>query len=232
MRLYEAIPFTSNKKESLMNLLTALLDQCKNPRGRFGRFLAMAMNYGHSGLTRWGLSFIDITSDIDILDIGCGGGKTVKQLAAIATEGNVVGIDHSPDAVEVAGKKNRALINEGRVEIIQEAVSSMRFSDGAFGLITAFESHYFWPDFRNDLKEVHRVIRQNGQILIAGAVYKNKKYDRRNQRFVNAIGMTYLSIEELKDILKGAGFSEFDALEEKNKGWFAVKCEKQEWTAG
>ena len=185
------------------------------------------MNFGHSGLTKWGLGFIDIPSDSDALDIGCGGGRTVARLARIVTDGRVFGIDYSPDAVVVARKKNRALINEGRVEIFQEAVSSMRFSDGAFGLITAFETHYFWPDFRNDLKEVHRVTKQNGQLLIVGAVYKNKKYDRRNRRIVDAIGMTYLSIEELREILKGVGYSEFDALEKKNKGWFAVKCKKQ-----
>jgi SAM-dependent methyltransferase len=211
-----------------MSLLRRMLSQCKKPRGRFGRFLARGMNFGHSGLTRWGLGFIDIARDIDVLDIGCGGGKTVERLSEIATDGNVVGIDYSPDAVAVARKKNRALINEGRVEIFQEAVSSMRFSDGAFGLVTAFESHYFWPDFRNDLKEVHRVTKQNGQLLIVGAVYKNKKYDRRNQRIVDAIGMTYLSIEEFREVLESVGYSEFDAREEKKKGWFALKCRKQE----
>jgi SAM-dependent methyltransferase len=211
-----------------MSLLKRMLSQCKKPNGRFGRFLARGMNFGHFGLTRWGLGFIDVASDIDALDIGCGGGRTVERLAGIVTDGKVIGIDYSPDAVVVARKKNRALINEGRVEIFQEAVSSMRFSNGAFGLITAFESHYFWPDFRNDLKEVHRVTKQNGQLLIVGAVYKNKKYGRRNQRIVDAIGMTYLSIEEFREILEGIGYSQFDALEEKNKGWFAVKCKKQE----
>ncbi len=211
-----------------MSFLKRILGQCKKPSGRLGRFLARGMNVGHSGLTKWGLGFIDIASDIDALDIGCGGGKTVKRLAGIATNGKVVGIDYSPDAVAVARKNNRALINEGRVEIIQEAVSSMRFSDGAFGLITAFESHYFWPDFRNDLTEVHRVTKINGQLLIVGAVYKNQKYDRRNKRFVNAIGMTYLSIDEFRDIVEGVGYSEFDAFEDKNKGWLAVKCKKQD----
>ncbi len=211
-----------------MSLLKRMLSQCKKPSGRFGRFLARGMNFGHSGLTRWGLGFIDIASDIDVLDIGCGGGRTVERLAGIATDGKVVGIDYSPDAVAVAIKKNRALINEGRVEIFQEAVSSMRFNDGAFGLITAFESHYFWPDFRNDLKEVYRVTRQNGQLLIVGALYKNEKFARRNQRIVDTIGMTYLSIEEFQEELEGVGYSQFDALEEKNKGWFAVKCKKQE----
>jgi len=211
-----------------MSLLKRMLGQCKKPSGRFGQFLAIGMNFGHSGLTRWGLGYIDIASDIDALDIGCGGGQTVKRLSGIATDGKVVGIDYSPDAVVVAKKNNRALINEERVEIFQEAVSSMRFSDGAFGLITAFESHYFWPDFRNDLNEVNRVTKKNGQLLIAGTVYKNKKYDRRNRRFVDAIGMAYLSIEEFRDILEGVGYAKFDALENKNKGWFAVKCKKQE----
>ena len=211
-----------------MSLLKGILSQCKKPTGRFGRFLARGMNVGHSGLTKWGLGFIHIASDTDALDIGCGGGRTVERLAGIATDGKIVGIDYSPDAVAVARKKNRALVNEGRVEIFQEAVSSMRFSDGAFGLVTAFESHYFWPDLRNDLKEVHRVTKRNGQLLIVGAVYKNTKYDRRNQRIVDAIGMTYLSIEEFREVLEGVGYSQFDALEEKNKGWFAVKCKKQE----
>jgi SAM-dependent methyltransferase len=211
-----------------MGLFERMLGQCKKPRGRFGRCLASGMNFGHSGLTRWGLGFIDILSNIDALDIGCGGGRTVERLAGIATDGKVVGIDYSPDAVAVARKINRALICEGRVEIFQEAVSSMRFSNGAFDLITAFETHYFWPDFRNDLKEVHRVTKHNGQLLIVGAANKIKKYRRRNQRIVNAIGMTNLSIEELREVLEGVGYSEFDALEEKNKGWVAVKCKKQE----
>jgi len=216
----------SDRKESLMSLLKRILGQCKKPSGRFGKFLAKGMNYGHSGLTRWGLGFIDIASDIDVLDIGCGGGKTVERLAKATTGGKVVGIDYSPDAAVVARKKNRALIREGRVEISQDAVSSMRFSDNVFGLVTAFESHYFWPDFRNDLKEVHRVMKPNGQLLIVGALYKNRKFDRRNQRFVNAVGMTYLCIEEFKDILEGVGYSDFAALEKKDKGWFAVKCKK------
>jgi len=40
--------------------------------------------------------------------------------------------------------------------------------------------------------------------------------------------MTYLSIKEFREVLEGVGYSQFGALEEKNKGWFAVKCKKQE----
>ena len=211
-----------------MSMTERIFRQCRKPKGRFGRFLARGMNFGHSGITKWGLGFIDIAYDTTALDIGCGGGKTVERLAEIAANGKVVGIDYSPDAVAVARKKNRAFIKKGRVEILQEAVSSMQFSNGAFDLVTAVETHYFWPDFRNDLKEVYRVLKQGGQLLIVGAVYRNKKFDRRNQRIVSAIGMIYLSIEEFRDILGSVGFSEFNAFEEKKKGWFCVICTKPE----
>jgi ubiquinone/menaquinone biosynthesis C-methylase UbiE len=216
------------EKGASMSLLEKMLGQSKKPRGGFGRFLVRGMNLGHSRLTKWGLGFIDIARDMDALDIGCGGGRTVARLAGIVTGGRVVGIDYSPDAVVVARERNRALIAEGRVEILEEAVSSMRFGDGSFDLITAFETHYFWPDLGSDLKEVHRVAKQGGRLLIVGALYKNRRFDRRNQRIVAAGGMTYLSIEELREVLEGAGFSEFDAHEEEKKGWFAVKCRKQE----
>jgi hypothetical protein len=51
-----------------MSLLRRMLSQCKKPSGRFGRFLARGMNFAHSDLTRWGLGFIDIASDIDALE--------------------------------------------------------------------------------------------------------------------------------------------------------------------
>jgi hypothetical protein len=81
MKIYAHKCNTADKKVTFVNLL--ILVQSKKPSGRFGRFLATGMNFGHSSLMSWGLGFIDIKSDIDVTDIGCGGGKLVKQLAGI-----------------------------------------------------------------------------------------------------------------------------------------------------
>lgn len=207
-----------------MGLLDRILSHSGRPRGRFGRSILRRMNSGHSGLWSWGLDLVDITHGMDILDIGCGGGRTVGRLASLATEGRVVGVDYSPDAVAVATKENRALIEQGRVEILEEGVSSMSFGDGAFDLVTAFETHYFWPDLAEDLKEVRRVTKEGGRFLIVGALYKDGKHDRRNQRIVDAGGMTYLSLEELRGVLESAGFLALEVREDADKGWFAVRC--------
>ena len=192
-----------------MSLLERMLRQAGRPQGWLGRCIVRRMNSGHSDLTSWALGFVDIASDLDVLDIGCGGGRTVERLAGIVTEGKVVGIDYSPDSVAVARKKNRALIDAGRVEILACEVSSTSFDDGAFDLVTAIETHYFWPDLPSDLGEVHRVTKPGGRLLIVGALYKDGKHDRRNRRIVDASGMTYQSIGELREVLVSAGYSGF-----------------------
>ncbi|MGI6726874.1 MAG: hypothetical protein ACOX62_11965 [Christensenellales bacterium] len=42
--------------------------------------LAM-MNIGHGAMTKWGLQHRDIPADIDILDIGSGGGANIRRKA-------------------------------------------------------------------------------------------------------------------------------------------------------
>jgi hypothetical protein len=66
----------------IMSLANQLLGQLRNPTGWFGRWHLRRMNRHHSRLTDWGLSHISIGNDVAILDIGCGGGRTVQKLAA------------------------------------------------------------------------------------------------------------------------------------------------------
>ena len=85
-----------------MGIIEKLLKQSRMPAGGFGKFYTRLMNIGHSNLTRWGLSHISINKDDTILDIGCGGGKTINTLAKISTEGEIYGIDYSVVSVTVS----------------------------------------------------------------------------------------------------------------------------------
>jgi hypothetical protein len=49
-----------------MSLLGRLLSQSGRPCGLFGRILVRGMNSGHSGLTRWGLSKVEIPEHASI----------------------------------------------------------------------------------------------------------------------------------------------------------------------
>jgi len=52
------------------------------------------MNMSHSGVTDWGLTHVRIEKNFTILDVGCGGGRTISKLARIAEQGTVYGIDY------------------------------------------------------------------------------------------------------------------------------------------
>ena len=99
-----------------------LMDQYKRPTGRRGRVTAALMNHRHKPLTLWGLAHVNIELDYVILDVGCGGGKTVSRLAQRAVLGKVFGIEHSAEMVEYFKKVNKKCaraIAKNRVEIIE-----------------------------------------------------------------------------------------------------------------
>ena len=208
-----------------MSLLARLLSQSGKPRGRFGRFLVRGMNFGHSGMTHWGLSKVEIRDNATVLDIGCGGGRTLEHLASLASRGKVVGIDYSEDSVAVARKRNQRLIETGRVEVLHDSVSSMPFPDAAFDCVLAVETYYFWPDIAADLAEVRRVMKPSGQMVIIAGMYLGSRFDKRNMRLVKVGGIRCFSVQEFEETLQDAGFSSVTVSVEPRKGWVCVVAE-------
>ena len=75
----------------------------------------------------------------------------MSKLAAIATQGQVCGVDYSDESVAVSRKNNARWIDKGRVEIRQGSVSQLPFADGVFDLVTAVKhttSGPTWPPTR------------------------------------------------------------------------------------
>jgi SAM-dependent methyltransferase len=102
--------------------------QAQKPTGWLGRFVLRNMNTRHSQVTDWGLSHVRVKHHFTILDIGCGGGRTVGKLAAMATGGKIHGVDYSSASVSVASKANAHWIKLGRAEIQEGSVSQLPFA--------------------------------------------------------------------------------------------------------
>ncbi|MBT8467792.1 MAG: class I SAM-dependent methyltransferase [Deltaproteobacteria bacterium] len=168
---------------------------------------------------------MEIRDNATVLDIGCGGGRTLERLASLANLGKVVGIDYSEDSVAVARKKNQRLIATGRVEVFHGSVSSMPFPDAAFDCVLAVETYYFWPDIAADLAEVRRVMKPSGQMVIIAGMYRGSKFDKRNMRLIKAGGMRCFSVQEFEETLQDAGFSAVAVSLEPRKGWVCVVSE-------
>lgn len=198
-----------------------LLDQFRKPTGSLGRVVLQQMNSHHSELTDWGLAHISVGEHDTVLDIGCGGGRTVSKLAAIVTQGKVCGIDYSNASVAASRRTNAKQIDSGRVEIRQGSVSQLPFPDGVFDLVTAVETHFFWPNLPADMREVFRVMKPGGAFVIIAEVYKGGKMTEGSlagQSF-SFTNMTILSADEHRDLFTKTGFSDVQILEECDKGW-------------
>ena len=212
-----------------MGFTKYIIKQVRYPRGIFGRKVAKRMNKGHASLAEWGLSNIELIADMKILDIGCGGGANVNCFAKILTNGKVFGIDYSPTSVKVSKEINKKCIEEGVVEISENSVSNLPFEDNNFDIVSGFEAYYFWPDLINDLKEIHRVLKINGKLLLVNEGYKceNKEIRKIVENWAKLGNFKLHSPKEYREFLTKAGFSEINIYEQKEKGWITVIAMKQ-----
>jgi len=179
------------------------------------------MNSRHSKVTDWGLSHISIDQNDTILDAGCGGGRTVCKLAAIASHGKVYGVDFSKESVAFANRINKQWIDTGRVEIREASVSQLPFSENVFDLVTAVETHFWWPDLPSDMREVVRVLKPGGALIVIAEVYKgaNTITAKLAERYALLSGMKLLTANEHRELFANAGYSDVQIIEESRKGW-------------
>ena len=128
-----------------MGILRAFFNNTRKPEGLLGRCMVGSMNRAHAALADWGLSYLSETGPTEIAELGCGGGRNIRALLRKYPAATVAALDYSEVSVEKAMRVNRKGLQAGRCRIIQGDVSCLPFEDGAFDLVTAFETVYFWP---------------------------------------------------------------------------------------
>ena len=185
-----------------MRLLKSLFTNCAHPKGRMGRAMLKFMNLCHAPLTNWGLSLVDIQDSWTMLDIGCGGGATLKRLLKRSRGAQVYGIDISEESVAKAIKVNADVIDK-KVFVQLGSAAELPYDDGTFDLVTAVETIYFWPNLPSCLQEVRRVLKPGGYFAIMVEVVDT------DSKWTNVVeGMTAYPPEQLKQFLDDAGFTQ------------------------
>ena len=147
-----------------MGILSKIFSNTRKPEGFFGRMMVNGMNGGsHARMAEWGLSFVDIANNWDILDVGCGGGANVARLLKRSPKGTVTGIDYSPVSVKKSTEVNAAEIAAGRCKVVEGSAAQLPFGENTFDLVTAFEAVYFWPEIEKCFAGVRRTLKDGGR---------------------------------------------------------------------
>lgn len=202
--------------------ILVVTQQCRKPTSLPGRLFVWIMNRSHRAVTRWGFERVVIGEESTILDVGCGGGKTIQMLAGLATRGTVYGVDYSRQSVAASRRLNAQGIREGRVDILQGSVSRLPFPDATFDVVSAVETHYYWPSPVDDMREVLRVLKPGGRFLVIAETYKGRSFDFVYRPTMKLLRATYLTVEEHRVLLSSAGFAEVSVSERRDKGWLAA----------
>ena len=185
-----------------MGLLKKLFTNCACPQGRMGRAMLKFMNLCHAPLTNWGLKLVDVQDGWTMLDVGCGGGFTIRRLLKRSQDAQVYGIDISEESVAKARKVNADVLDK-QVFVRQGSAEMLPYEDGKFDLVTAVETVYFWPNLPGCLQEVRRVLKPGGKFAILVEVVDS------NSKWTSVVeGMTAYSPGDLKQLLDGAGFTQ------------------------
>jgi ubiquinone/menaquinone biosynthesis C-methylase UbiE len=99
-----------------------------------------------------------------LLDIGCGTGKFLAQVAECFPETEIFGLDLSPGMLERA--KPRCQRYGDRVRLVRGDSACLPFPDNFFDVVTCSHSFHHYPDQQRVICEIYRVLRPNGRMLL------------------------------------------------------------------
>lgn len=197
-------------------MLNQFFQNTRKPMGLLGKMMLKAMNTGHAKLAEWGFSHLTLREKTHILDVGCGGGANVAKMLEDVPGSIVDGLDYSAESVAYSKKTNIAHLGT-RCSIRQGDVAALPYSAGTLDYVTAFETIYFWPDLDAAFREIKRVLKPNGTLLICC-----EADDPSDTTWTGRIeGMTIHRGEDLKERLLREGYQKVE-LYHNDKGWMCL----------
>ena len=140
-----------------------------------------------------------------------GFGGVVRLMVGFTPEGEVVNVN----VLEQTETPGRCVVWQGSVEQII-------FAKDWFDAVTAFETVYFWPDLPRCFREVYRVLKPGGTLLICNESNGDTDKDKKWTEIIG--GMTIYKDAELKAYLEQAGFHEVQI--HKKKSWLCITARK------
>ena len=213
------------KKTEAKKSVTELGDPSK-PQGKEGAEMLSGMNERHSAVTGWALGFFDIASDDEVLDIGCGGGETIRRLSEMIESGHVYGADHSELSVKLSTEHNKQGVECGKVRVVNASVEKLPFDDNSFDEIITVESFYFWPDPQKNLREVYRVLKKGGRFLVVADINGDAELDEKDIESIKKFRLFNPKLSEFYQLLENAGFNDIHIHTKPGEKWVCAEGNK------
>jgi ubiquinone/menaquinone biosynthesis C-methylase UbiE len=141
-------------------------------------FEAWAVGYDHSPM-QWflfGPSYRTLLSELvrwertresfDLLDVGCGTGTFAAMVFGAGLPARIVGLDYAASMCRMAHQKACAAGATDRLRFLNGDSEHLPFAAGSFDVITCSNSFHHYPHQDHAVKEMYRVLRPGGRLVI------------------------------------------------------------------
>jgi SAM-dependent methyltransferase len=109
-----------------------------------------------------------------VLDIGCGGGQLLRELAVcVGEKGRAVGIDLSEDQLNAARSYCASLPS---VELVQSSAATLPFDDGIFDGLSSIQVLEYIQDLNSVLEECRRVLKHGGKAAFISVMWDHWRF--------------------------------------------------------
>ena len=183
-----------------------LIKQSQKPSGLIGRVITKIWSFYFKKLSLWAIKQTTISDNYRILEIGYGGGSTIKNLLALNKNLEIHGIDISKESYRTAQRVHSDSIRKGSVQLKIGNVENMPYQNNYFDRIFAIQTHIFWKDIKKSFQEVYSVMSSNSTLIIASEKEK-----------IHYHMTDYRTSHEFSQLLTSIGFSKIE--EKQNRNW-------------
>ncbi|MBI5338282.1 MAG: class I SAM-dependent methyltransferase [Mycolicibacterium rufum] len=189
--------------------LAAVARQLGQPSGLAGRAVGRLLNRGNRSVVVAAVAATDCGPGADVADIGFGGGVGLDALLGRGVA-VVHGVEMSETMLAEAKRRFSEPIARGRLRLHSGRMQDLPFDDSALDAIISTNTIYFVPDLAAALKELARVLRPGGRLVLGvGDPGQMSKMPFTRH------GFRLRPIDELVPAIREAGF---DRIEDKRVG--------------
>jgi SAM-dependent methyltransferase len=144
------------------------LDQLRAWDGDQGAYWAARSERFHEGVARYHdrlLAAAAIDTSANVLDIGCGSGKTTRDAARQASAGSALGIDLSAQMIEIA-RRSAAREDLPNVTFLQADAQVHPFPPRHFDVAVSRNGAMFFGDALAAFRNIARAMRPGGRLAL------------------------------------------------------------------
>ncbi len=136
-----------------------------------------------------------------ILDVGCGDGSFTRVVADTFSRTSVTAIDTTLKKISTSH----------HISYFTGEVENLPFASESFDMVVAALSMHHWTDKEKGVREIYRVLKKNGKLIIGDPLLE----DWMSNRFLGWLmqvmdGGIFADEKEIRDYFETAGFQDVD----------------------